>query len=371
MLNQMESTSKHLTTVQTNYKEGGLRRNTWSVHNNMRSRQEQHPDMNSLWAKSPADIISKILVLDDQAANNEAMRHFCESTGLIGITPSRRGQYAALAILESEVDFGGIFIYEKFLETPFDTFALVAKIRELRPELPIFLRRAKGNGMAGLDFTVASMFIQSYTLDEFDTLTQGLESSIFRRLYPNELAKGIREVTQKSIAAMFPNCEVHSEIPYLASDRIIHGEFFTLIGIDSEWCRGYMTIQGPEKPLLEMMALSNPKAEIGFRELNQHIGEVTNLVWGAFKNRYVANSETRTSIQVPIIVSPQHRFISFGSDDPQLCFKYFITCEDRHGEIKEAWVYQRFVFNLAWSPQDFKINPESERANNTGHLEIF
>ena len=84
--------------------------------------------------------------------------------------------------------------------------------------------------------------------------------------------------------------------------------------------------------------------------------EITNLIWGAFKNRYSGAASTERNLsQVPIVINHLHRYISFGSDNPQLCFRY--TLVDRaHGQARSLVINQKFVFNLNWNPDDFSEN---------------
>jgi hypothetical protein len=111
---------------------------------------------------------------------------------------------------------------------------------------------------------------------------------------------------------------------------------------------------------------------LAFRELNSLLGEATNMIWGGFKNRYVG-SESRpvdSLIQVPIIVNNEHRFISFGSEDPQLCMKYLIRDRDQP-DLAPVSIYQRFIFNLSWSPEEMTECPPVESAFESGELEVF
>jgi hypothetical protein len=65
-----------------------------------------------------------------------------------------------------------------------------------------------------------------------------------------------------------------------------------------------------------------------------------------------------------------NRYISFGSEDPQLCFKY--TLRDPDGQCAPLVIYQRFVFNLNWSPDKFKENETlAEDLFESGELELF
>ena len=36
-------------------------------------------------------------------------------------------------------------------------------------------------------------------------------------------------------------------------DRIIFGEVFSLIPLESTWCRGYMMMQAEEQPILDLL----------------------------------------------------------------------------------------------------------------------
>ena len=73
-------------------------------------------------------------------------------------------------------------------------------------------------------------------------------------------------------------------------------------------------------------------------------------------------------VQVPLIVNHKQRYISFGSDNPQLCFLYTLT-DDSGATIR---IYQRFVFNLAWSPEDFReIVNDPAALVEAGELEFF
>ncbi len=332
---------------------------------------------NVIWPTSMAEIVSNILVLDVEAANESALRQFCEQSGIVGTTPSVSSEIGALAILEAHSEFGGVFVAEDYLGTQEKTLQLVRKIRAARPELPLFLRRASSNrGLTGLSLDDAAMFVQCYTVSDLHNLRVGLEESIFRRLYPNELARGIRELTKNSLEGLFKGCQVTSEAPYLSSERMMPGEFFTLIGINTEWCSGYMTILGPELPLLEVLGhveCLNGGAQLDFRALNNYISEATNVVWGSFRNRYVRVESPPSSIQVPIVVNHRHRFISFGSDDPQLCFKYVIRPANAGPDAPCAWLYQRFVFNLSWNPDKFRAfqSTEPEVVWTSGELEEF
>ena len=112
--------------------------------------------------------------------------------------------------------------------------------------------------------------------------------------------------------------------------------------------------------------------DLDFRELNNLLGETTNLIWGAFKNRYIppqafANQQT----QVPIVINHAHQYISFGSPDPQLCIRYHLKDAGRPDAVPLT-IVQRFIFNLHWSPEQFtEFSATASDTGNTGELDLF
>ncbi len=320
-------------------------------------------------------VVSKVLVLDDTRSQFDSLRAFCEECGLVGIRPQHGDVAGVMAILESNVDLGGILLYENFGGGAAKGLELARRIHEARPELPMFLRRESVASVAGLAEKDAAMFRCAFTRDDLQQLRATLDASIFSRIYPTDLVRGITEMTRASLETLFRHCDIDVETPYLVKDRIIYGEVFTMIAIDSNWCRGYMMLQAAEDAVLGLIRREEGREDenLTFRELNNVLGEATNMVWGSFKNRYVGQESSRDSAmqtQVPIIINHHRHYISFGSEDPQLCLKYTLR-ERNHPEAEAVPIFQRFVFNLSWSPEDFMENPSVESFVNSGELEMF
>ncbi len=319
-------------------------------------------------------LISKILVLDDGAVHLESQKAICEEWHLLGIKPQQGDIEAAMAILKSNVDLGGIMLYENYGNKTGMGLKLAREIHNFRPELPIFLRRDSVADVSGLDKKDAPMFRCVYTLNDLQVLRATLDDSIFNRIYPNDLVRGITEMTSAALQALFRNCDIDVETPYLVKDSIIYGEVFTMIAIESNWCRGYMMLQAEEDSVLNLIShrAGHESRIMTFRDLNNVLGEATNMVWGSFKNRYAghANGHGLMQSQVPIVINHQHRYISFGSEDSQLCLKYSLR-ESNNVQTEPVSIYQRFVFNLNWSPDEFKDNATMESLLEAGELEFF
>lgn len=319
------------------------------------------------------DLVSKVLVLDGNNACRDQIKEFCDRVNLVGLKAQAEN---VMAVLKSNVDLGCIFVSEMFDGQADGGLALGRKIHQVRPELPIFLRRENTNSLKGLSERDQKVFSAAYTVDRIQDLRTAISEYIFSLSYPNALVRGITEITKTALESQFLDSATEVETPYIVRDRLIFGEIYTLIPIEGSWCRGYMMLQAEQDALMRLVQANkthvHPESADDFRHLNGVLGEITNLIWGAFKNRYIApDAKPSYAAQVPIVINHLHSYISFGSENPQLCFKYTLTDRtDVHA--KPFSIFQRFVFNLSWSPEDFAENQVSvEELVKSGELEMF
>ena len=313
-------------------------------------------------------LAAKVLLLDHDPRHYQAQWDFAQSLGLV-VLP--RNATDALATLGQHKDLVGVMLAEDLPCESGDALSLAVAIHRLRPELPIFLRRTGHQAL-----TEEQTRAVAHPWTEMDTLRDAIEHSLFSLRYPTELVAGIVELTSHAIRSMFPHALVANEQPYVVHDRIIFGQVSTLIALESTWCRGYMMLQTEESALRQGMmqgfGYEGVGGDLNFRELNHLLGETTNLIWGAFKNRYIppkafANQQT----QVPIVINHEHKYISFGSQDPQLCVRYQLADPRRPG-LPPLIIVQRLIFNLLWSPETFtEFSTPSDAQVATGELELF
>ncbi|MEI7611556.1 MAG: chemotaxis protein CheX [Betaproteobacteria bacterium] len=313
--------------------------------------------------------VSKVLILDDSPAHADAIKAFCSDNQLVGLKVRENN---LMSILRSNIDLGAILYSEGYGASAVENAEIALRIHTLRPELPIILRRDTQNTLDGIDDSLRRVFCAAYTTDDLSGLSRVIDEYIFSLVYPNALVRGISEITEGVLAGQFRELTLRWDTPYIVRDRVIFGEVFSLIPLESSWCRGFMMLQTEEQPILDVLDASAPgEASANFRQVNSLLGEITNLIWGGFKNRYVgdAAASSMNQIQVPLIVNHKHKYISFGSENPQLCFLYTLT-DKRTG--KAVKLYQRFVFNLNWSPEDFKeIVQDTHELVESGELELF
>ncbi|CAK0753582.1 Chemotaxis protein CheX [Gammaproteobacteria bacterium] len=315
-------------------------------------------------------LTSKVLVLDNSTEHIDEIKQFCDQNGLVGLKVSFAN---VVSILSSNVDLGAILLAERYCGCMEDTMELASQISATRPELPIMLRRESPD-CDHLPDNFRKLFCVIYSIEDLSPLKKAIDEYIFSLVYPNVLVRGISEITTDVLSNQFESHEVISETPYIVRDRSIFGEVFSLIPLESSWCRGYMMLQTEEAIILGLIGkyeLSVPGSAASFRSVNNMLAEITNLIWGAFKNRFITYDDpgSRSISQVPIVINHLHRYISFGSENPHLRFKYSLV--DKHGSSVLSF-YQWFVFNLHWSPEDFKeVQSSVDELVESGELELF
>ena len=107
--------------------------------------------------------------------------------------------------------------------------------------------------------------------------------------------------------------------------------------------------------------------------LNNLLGELTNMVWGRFKSHFFAGETLNIDqirSQVPLIIDQEKRYLTFGGDNPQLCFRYVL--HDKKDVIETTSIYQKFVFHLNWTPEKYVEPPELiSGLVQVGELEFF
>ena len=324
-------------------------------------------------SNNDSHIVSKVLVLDTDKNSIDTIKTFCDENSLICLKVHPEN---VMSVLRSNLDLGAIFFAETYTENAQSGVELAREIHAVRPELPIFLRRETHANLDDLQTSDKLLFSSSYTVDAISKLKTVIDEFIFSRSYPNALLRGIAEISIPAFESQFKTMKVEVSSPYLVNDKLIFGEIFTMIHLESSWCRGYMMIQTEEEGLTQLVkqgkTFVDSSAAFDFRDLNGLLGEITNLVWGAIKNRYLTSVRDGVYMsQVPIIINNMHRYISFGSTSPQLCFKYTIS-DPSTPNVPPLTIQQKFIFNLSWSPEDFKENEVSvEDLFKSGEVEFF
>jgi hypothetical protein len=316
-----------------------------------------------------SNLASKVLVLDEAPGHAEAIKQICDEHNLIALKVRLD---RILPVLDMNIDLGGIFLSEDYGGSREHCVQIIRDIHQARPELPLFIRCEVAPVENPLPVELQRACKAYFSLKDLDPLRGAISQYIFSQSYPASLVKGFEEISIPMLSSVFSSHDVRAEAPCIVHDRIIFGEVFSLIPLEGSWCRGYMMIQAEENPVLEVLAdIGFEKEDLGFRDINSLLGETTNLIWGAFKNRYLSRSGEGdiSQVQVPLIINHLHKYISFGTENPQLCFTYRLTHRQSGHSFK---LVQRFVFNLRWIPEEFHETVQSvESFVQTGELEFF
>jgi hypothetical protein len=225
-----------------------------------------------------AELTSKVLVLDSAVEPAKRIKSFCDTHHLVGVKTGARN---VMAVLKSNVDLGAIFLSENYGGGTEASLSLAREIHRARPELPIFLRREHSEALDDLPEADRGLFKAAYRIDSMDRLETVINECLFNLTYPSALVRGIGEITINALDSIFRQVQIGQESPYIVRDRIIYGELFTLIPLESNWCRGYMMLQTEEQPLVRFVEAGKTHITtdmVNFRDINHVLGEVTNLV---------------------------------------------------------------------------------------------
>lgn len=328
-------------------------------------------------------IVSKVLVHECNEEALSVLKDICTQNNLVGLKVCTGDNKIGLRdatneindVMNSNVDLGAVFLAEEKDHNGVSGVELCEKIHSCRPELPIFLRREGKDNVDDLPESVQESITGCYQMGDLETLNKLVQDYIGSMYYPVELAQGIAEISQESFMSVIPGLKVRSDQPYLVKDQIIYGELFSLIPLESSWCRGYMMLQTTEGEVLDLIRsgrthIKNDRPDS--RDSNGILNEITNMIWGSIKSRYFKDDAQDNShrTQVPIMVNHHRKHISFGSTEPQLCFKY--TLHDEEHRFPDITLYQRLIFNLSWDPEKFAESDKAvDELVDNGELEFF
>jgi len=323
-------------------------------------------------------LVSKVLIFEDEPTASAALKAFCNANGLIAL---KQTTHSSMHMLEHNIDLGAVLIAEHYsnaAEQISDGLELARRIHRMRRELPIFIRREGKTDLIDMPTAQADGVAGAFDIDQPASLNSLLDQYLADTEYPISLIRRIEEVTHASLAALFKDVEISNELPYLVKDKLTYGDILSLLPVEAPWFSGYMMVQSEEQPMLALIRDGRTAIDgsnVDFRDVMGMLSEITNLAWGGLRTRLLAlhpeSVDDSTRISVPITVNQYKEFISFGTDRSQLCFKYSLT--DKHNKLPPATLYQKFIFNIRWSPEAYLEADENniEDLVESGCLEFF
>jgi len=312
-------------------------------------------------------IRSKVLTFDTDISVLPRLRTLFDANNLTGMRSVADPAIVDI-ILEKNIHLGALFLNNRQ-----DWINLSVKLKELRPELPLFLRVEELGEIDDIPEDKLVLFDGIFHISEEEKIHTFLNDHIFIRDYPVDMIRHIHDFSMNAFKFMIPEAQVQSHAPLIIRDKIIYGEITSLIPINTNWCRGYMMIQTELEELHHLLTTFNSPAFEGSLDevVPPVISELTNLMWGGFKTVFLKDGfleGTGPDIQVPILVNHKMKNISFGGDIPQLCFEYILS--NPIGLNRKAKIVQKFIFNLNWSP-DLVAEYDFQELVDTGTIELF
>lgn len=304
-------------------------------------------------------IKSKVLIHDVNQWHLDALRGFCESHDLVGLVAEDTD--CIREVLDLNIDLGAILLCEAEDKHGKSGSLVAADIHKSRAELPIFLRCEEP--IQSDSDTASFAWVGSYCAGETTKLEDLIRRYIFNRYYPTKVIKDIIVQTTQVIRDTLARVDVTCSSPFLISDKIVDGEVMSLMRIESEWCRGYMMLESDEASVAGLVnsdRLNAPNilaTESDYQRIHTTMSELTNAVWGKLKVcflTYSANNLTYRS-EVPCVINYKRNFLTFGSGDPTLCFRYEIKDWDK--ELPPVFFQQKFAFHLKWAPEKRQQEP--------------
>lgn len=323
-------------------------------------------------------LVSRVLVIDDDSDAQQQIKTFCTKHNLVGV---KQTGGSIEELLHANIDLGAVLLSEnsrddsKQLSTGIE---LAKSIHTLRKELPIFIRCADPARIDQLPAEDRTVLAGAYSLDQMELLDNLVGQFLFDTEYPVSLVQRIEDVTQVAFHNTFKDIDVDVGLPYLVKDKLTYGDVLSLIPVESPWFGGYMMLQTEEEPMIAMLQdgrTSITPDNIDFRDVMGILSELSNQAWGGLKTKLLAlpapPDDTGIRIFVPITVNQYKEFISFGTDRAQLCFKYVLS--DKQGRLAPVNVYQKFIFNIKWLPEEFEQADANavEDLMESGALELF
>lgn len=276
-------------------------------------------------------------------------------------------------------DINGIFISEEDDSNGISGFHIAEKMGEMRQSLPLFMRvsckerlkdpelieKAKRCGISHL-----------YSLDDQTRLRSLLETFVIGSHYPVKLIDGIRALAYEVIDGFFPDRKVTSRTPYLVADYLMREDLSAILPFFSQIGSGYIMVQTNEDPLKQAAPSKTADLSNRFRTSTigeSILGEVANLLWGKL-HFVLQNMSTRTpqsfNTNIPIVVNKNQEHIIFGSNKPQICFKYAIASEY---EAHPIIISMKIIFHSFVAPESIPDFAGAIKAHEdiAGDIELF
>ncbi|MCW8929582.1 MAG: chemotaxis protein CheX [Gammaproteobacteria bacterium] len=315
-------------------------------------------------------IASKLLIIESESNKQEKLRDFCLSNNLKGVLVPEQDKIKEA--LENNLNIGAIVIPD--IEA-YTRDSLHDILRDYH-SIPLFIGSdpTKSQEWNFLETAI----VEYYDTNDLNSLNELLSLHVFNSLYPDGMIEVLKDIGLGAINSLFKNVNTIMREPYLSSDKRIFGERIEMMPIRSNWCDGIMMLQS-EGSGVEKLIMSNHTSYKADKELlssytEDLLRELTNHIWGGFKEKFMPDgfSGRTNSIEVPMTINHQEKYISFGIRKPLLCLKFIVSDVDANNpDFKPISLYLKFSFHLYWNTDEYVKNEKSEDDIEAGGLDLF
>ena len=317
----------------------------------------------------------KLLLCDTNEMVLEKLRTFCSDNQFMPVHVSSE---IILRTLRNNIDVGGALLSAEHYNTNINTFDLVRSLHKIRPELPLILRVDNVNAFEKLPPEEKKHFVGYYVVDDLSHLKSTIEKYIFNIKYPASLVRIIHQVTKEALQSELKNIDIKVDSTFLVNNDYNFGDVVSLMTLDCDICNGYLMTQVDEADFKDL--ISNYSIRNYFRfptddDVNNVLGELSNLIWGGVKNKLtnLVGTESRSiAMRVPIVGNQEVNYMSFGKTGAKLCIKYLLT-KSVDNEVEECALYQVLIINQSWILEVLENKEENgfEKLVSNGVLDIF
>ncbi|MGK5092250.1 chemotaxis protein CheX [Deltaproteobacteria bacterium TL4] len=317
-------------------------------------------------------IESKLLTYECNETHREGLIAFCHQYNLKGVMVTHINKL--IKTLKQNINIGGILL----CDPKGAKRKIISEITHTYPEIPLFIRCDDPEWQEAYLQQEPGASVRFYKTNDFESLGQMLQQYIFDRIYPEGLVEHLREIVVDAIQSRFHDVHVCTLNTFLASDKRIFGERIELMPVRSSWCEGVMMLQSNSSDVDNLVLAgktSFPRNDGKIAKYTEDLlRELMNQIWGGFKAKYVPFNFTGrpSAIEVPMTINHAEKYISFGTTNPLLSFKFVVEDNNQeHPSFEPFPLYLKFSFHLYWNVEDFTENQEVENMVEAGELEFF
>lgn len=272
-------------------------------------------------------------------------------------------------------DICAIFLTEDQDENGLCGFDIAKEIHRARSNVPIFMRLRNGGSINDLNISQRQLIAGCYCTSEPEQLKNYTDKFLYGFYFPTKLVDIFTSAGTSVLNSTFKGCEVREAKPFLVYDHFINTEYTSILPVQFSFGNGVLTLLIKEDDavaLIDNGHTSLNKDQVNNDHLNQLISEVMNLYWGKVRRSAevtYGSEQERSPVNIPIVVNHKKKYINFGNNTPQLCFRYVLLRDA--STLDPIIVEFKMMFNSVLRPKDFPEKVTSENIIEDGSFFEF